>query len=232
MAPSQSPSSSQSLADAARPAAVPLPVEQLSRALGETWRCIPDAVIRAYGEEGRVDLALLHPEHGIALVGFLDEGEEASPDEATEAFRAMLREDGFAGHCPGDVPVRAFAVPPSAVTALPDTLREACAAAPASTAPPEWVDWLAGRLAPAARHEEPAWPSVVLPRRDEPVPDAPGADGALVVTPEMRLTRRPAQRGTWARWGTSLIAACAVLVAVLLVLGLTSHGGLRLPAWL
>jgi hypothetical protein len=128
--------------------------------------------------------------------------------------------------------VRAFAVPPSAVTALPDKLREVRAAAPASTAAPGWVEWLAARLAPAAPHEEPAWPTVVLPRRDEAVPDAPGADEALVVTPEMRLSRRPVQGDGWGSWSATLIAACAVLVAVLLVLGLTSHAGLRLPAWL
>ncbi len=47
------------------------------------WRCLAGAVIRAGDEEGVVDLAALHPERGVALVGFLEEGEEGSPEEAS-----------------------------------------------------------------------------------------------------------------------------------------------------
>src|SRR5260370_17171579 len=59
------------------------------------WRCLPGAVIRAGGEEGPVDLAALHAARGVALIAFLDEGQEASPEEARDALRTMLRDEGL-----------------------------------------------------------------------------------------------------------------------------------------
>jgi hypothetical protein len=60
----------------------------IERTLGPDWRCLADAVIRAGGESGPVDLVALHPRLGVVLVAFLDDDEEASPDEAVAALRA------------------------------------------------------------------------------------------------------------------------------------------------
>ena len=40
----------------------------LERTLGPDWRCLADAVIRAGGESGPVDLVALHPRLGVVLV--------------------------------------------------------------------------------------------------------------------------------------------------------------------
>src|ERR1700722_6157371 len=72
------------------------------------WRWLADAVIRADGEEGPVDLVALHPARGVALIAFLDEGQEASPDEAREAFRTMLRDEGLPRRFPGELPIVAL----------------------------------------------------------------------------------------------------------------------------
>lgn len=135
------------------------------------WRCLPDAVIRAYGEAGPVDLAALNPACGVALIAFLDDGQEASPDEAREALRAMLREEGMPRRFPGELPVVALPVPRAARAQLAGIVAHAFSGLPAPTLAPGWVDWLAERLAPERPAAAPVAPPLPAPRRDEPTPE-------------------------------------------------------------
>jgi hypothetical protein len=137
--------------------------------LNPGWRCLPGAVIRAHGEEGPVDLAALHPAHGVALIAFLNEGEEASPEEAREALRAMLHDEGLPRLFPGELPIVALPVPLAARAQLAGLVERAFAAIPAPTLPAGWLDWLTERL--AAKSPAPAGaPRLLAPRRDEPPP--------------------------------------------------------------
>jgi hypothetical protein len=133
------------------------------------WRCLPGAVIRAGGEEGPVDLAALHPARGVALIAFLDEGQEASPEEARDALRTMLRDEGLQRRFPGELPIVALPVPRTARAQLAATVDQAFAGMPAPTLPAGWVDWLAERL--AAERPSAAVPRLVAPSRDEPMPE-------------------------------------------------------------
>lgn len=152
--------------------------------LGPDWRCFADGIIRAYGEEGRVDLVALHPVHGVALIGFLDEGEEASPEEAHQALRTMLRDEGFEKRFSGELSVIALALPRSERPQLSATMEHAFAKLSRSTVPPDWVDWLAERVAPAGPR------LVILPREEVPetvpetVPVAAKSEAAAAAPPE------------------------------------------------
>jgi hypothetical protein len=135
------------------------------------WRCLPGAVIRAGGEEGPVDLAALHPAHGVALIAFLDEGQEASPEEAREALRSMLRDEGLQRRFPGELPIVALPVARAARAQLAATVDHAFSGVPAPTLPAGWVDWLAERLAAERPSATPMMPRLVAPSRDEPMPE-------------------------------------------------------------
>jgi len=135
------------------------------------WRCLPGAVIRAHGEEGPVDLAVLHPARGVALIAFLDEGQEASPEEARNALRTMLRDEGLQRRFPGELPIVALPVPRAAHAQLAVTVEHAFSGMPAPTLPPGWVDWLAERLAAARPSTAPTASRLLAPRRDEPMPE-------------------------------------------------------------
>jgi hypothetical protein len=143
------------------------------------WRCLPDALIRAYGEEGPVDLAALHPTRGVALIAFLEDGQEASPEEARDALRAMLDDEGLSRRFPGELPIVALPVPQGARARLPVMVEDAFAGIPAPTLAPGWVDWLAERLAPKRQAGAPLL-RLLAPRRDEPAPDK--AFSALLLT--------------------------------------------------
>lgn len=134
------------------------------------WRCLPDALIRAYGEEGPVDLAALHPARGVALIAFLEEGQVASPEEAREALRAMLDDEGLPQRFPGELPIVALPIPHSAGARLAAMVEQAFSGMPSPTLPPGWVDWVAERLTAKRPAAAPAL-RLLAPRRDEPAPD-------------------------------------------------------------
>jgi hypothetical protein len=136
--------------DLAAPSVLTVPAPEcrsLEQALGDDWRLVPDAVIRVKDEAGTVDLAALHPRRGAVLVAFVADGEEASPEEAVTAFRAMLGGLGFAERFPGTLKVAALALGPKARARIAEAIRTA--AGEPCEAPPEplWVAWLARRLA-------------------------------------------------------------------------------------
>lgn len=135
------------------------------------WHCLPGAVIRAYGEEGPVDLAALHPARGVALIAFLDDGQEASPEEAREALRAMLRDEGMPQRFPGELPIVALPVPRAARAQLASTVEQAFSGMPAPALAPGWADWLAERLAAERPAAAPVASPLFAPRRDEPMPE-------------------------------------------------------------
>jgi hypothetical protein len=106
----------------------------------------------------------------VALIAFLEEGQVASPEEARDALRAMLDDEGLRQRFPGELPIVALPVPHSARARLTAVVEHAFSGMPAPTLPPGWVDWVAERLAakpPAAALAL----RLVAPRRDEPAPD-------------------------------------------------------------
>ena len=128
----------------------------LERTLGPDWRCLPDAMIRAGGESGPVDLVALHPRLGVVLVAFLDDGEEASPDEAVAALQAMLREFGCAARFPGTLNAAAIALEPARRARLAEAIRAAAGDGPETPPPEGWLDWLAQRLTTALSERPPS----------------------------------------------------------------------------
>jgi hypothetical protein len=207
------------------------------------WRCISRATIRAYGQEGYVDLVALHPSRGVALVAFLREGEEASPDEACEAFRVMLRDAGIDKRFPGVLPVVASLVPSASAGHLEELIERAFGVEPAPTAPPGWVEWIAELLgptrpkdtapvplrlvAPAPNEAAPEMPSAAVllraPSRTEPLPPTSGAP--LAAPAEAPARSMSVNRGRWLDWGASLGLATLIVLMLLAVLALFSHSG-------
>lgn len=154
--------------------------EPAAPALIPGWRCLPNATVRAYGEEGFVDLIALKPTRGVALIALLDAGEEASPEEARAAFRAMLADEGFADAFPGELPVVALAEPRAAADRLGAAVERAFAELPRPSVAGDWEEWLAERLAPArpTAAAEPPRPRLVAPLRDE-TPAKPACEALL-----------------------------------------------------
>ncbi len=186
------------------------------------WHCIANAVIRAYGEEGPVDLLALKAGRGAALVGFLEPGQEASAEEAAEAFRTMLRDLGFEQRFPGELPVVALAVPRESASALAQTIEAAFASTPWPSLPAGWVEWIVERLDPAARpapaptREAAARASEFLPPLETPA--------AAPIPAALPLTDMPGARSSWLDWGASLGFAAGIMLALLLGLAVVWQG--------
>jgi hypothetical protein len=136
------------------------------------WRCFERAEFRAEGETGFVDLAALHVRRGVALVAMLEPNEEASPEEARAAFRAMLQEAEFDKRFPGELPVVALAIRRADAEQLAASVERAFASLTPPSVAEDWVDWLGERLSPPA---EPALPQprLVAPPREDIAPEAP-----------------------------------------------------------
>jgi hypothetical protein len=204
------------------------------------WRAIPHAVVRARGEEGYIDLVALHPRKGVALLAFLEKNEVADTEAAREAFADMLRESEFAQHFPGSLPILALALSAPADD-LDQRLERAFAAEPAPTLPPGWVEWLGGRLAPAAAARPEPPPRLAAPIRDDDAPppsigallvapsrvdDDKVGDAASIEAPEPALPAASAlDAPRWRDWGISLGVACGIVLALLTVLALFSRTG-------
>jgi hypothetical protein len=156
------------------------------------WRWLADAVIRADGEEGPVDLVALHPARGVALMAFLDDGQEASPDEAREALRTMLRDEGLPRRFPGELPIVALPVPRTARKQIAVTVEQAFAGLAAPTLSDGWVDWIAERLTAERTRPAVAAPRLVAPVRDEPQPEK--VVSALLLTVATEPSTAPAPR--------------------------------------
>jgi hypothetical protein len=137
----------------------------LERTLGPDWRCLPDVTIRVGADSGTVDLAALHPRHGVVLVAFLGEGEEASPDEAAAALRAMLGEQGFADRFPGQCNVTAVALAPNRRARLAEAIRAAAGEPPEAPPAEGWVAWLSERLVATPLQDQPPAPEPPLELR-------------------------------------------------------------------
>lgn len=204
------------------------------------WRCVRQAIIRAHGEEGFVDLAALNPARGVALVALLDADEEASPDEARAAFHAMLAHDEFAKRFPGELPVVALTQRRASADQLAAAVDHAFAGMERPSVAEGWVEWLAERLTPATACAEPPRPLLVAPPREETTPErapelplsAPTRDEALPAEARSAIMEHgeappcsvPRRRG-WLDWGASLGFAAGVVLALLVGLALVSHAG-------
>ena len=155
------------------------------------WRCLPGAVIRAGGEEDPVDLAALHAARGVALIAFLDERQEASPEEARDALRTMLRDEGLQRRFHGELPIVALPVPRAALAQLAATVEHAFSGMSAPTLPAGWIDWLAERVAAERPSAAPAAPRLLAPCRDEPMPEKVVSALPLTAAAEPAMTAAP-----------------------------------------
>src|SRR5260370_16070418 len=142
------------------------------------WRCLPRAGIRAHGEEGPGDLAALHPARRVALIAFLDDAQEATPQQARDALRTMLRDEGLQREFPGELPAVALAAPRAARAPLAATIEHAFSGMAAPTLPAAWVDWLVERLAAERYSTPPGAPRLLAPSRAAPLPEK-GVSGPL-----------------------------------------------------
>jgi hypothetical protein len=204
------------------------------------WRCVRQAIIRAHGEEGFVDLAALNPARGVALIALLDADEEASPDEARAAFHAMLAHEEFAKRFPGELPVVALTQRRASADQLAAAVDRAFAGMERPSVSEDWVEWLAERLTPATASAEPPRLLLVAPPREETAPgrvpemplsapprdEAPPAEAesAIVEHGEAPPRSVPRRRG-WLDWGASFGFAAGVVLALLIGLALMSHAG-------
>jgi hypothetical protein len=157
------------------------------------WHCVPQAVLRAHGEEGPIDLVALREERGAALIALLEPGEEASPEEARAAFCAMLADEGFVERFGAELPVVALALPRGEDVAA--AVEGAFAPLPQPALAEGWIDWLAERLAPRRSDAAIAMPRLlatplVAPPRDETMP--PRAENAPPLLVEARDETVPA----------------------------------------
>jgi len=198
-------------------------LEPPAPALIPGWRSLPRAILRVGGEEGFLDLVALHRDRGVALIALLDEEEEASPEEAIAAFRAMLEEAGFSQRFPGELPVLAWSERREEADNLGASVARRFAASPPASVGENWVDWVAERLAPtplAAVEPEP--PRLLAPLRDEPPPVAEAAIAAPEDGPPVALS---APRRSWLDWGASLGFAVGIALAAAIGLAMLTHSG-------
>src|SRR5262249_35505130 len=138
-----------------------------------------DRTLETAGEAGRVDFVVLHPDRGIALVAVLFEGEEFVEPSARDAMCAVLVQLGFIAQFGALPPVVVVPVDPQQADTAAETLAAALdtTAAP-SVADPDWVEWLADRLARPGDLETTPAPSVperpVSAGRPDAASDRPG----------------------------------------------------------
>jgi len=217
--------------------ATPMPAEPSLPSLLPGWRTVARAVIHVAGEGGSLDLVALHPERGVALIAFLDEGEIASPEEAKSAFLAWLDDMGFHRLFPGALPVVALLVPRLAKTGeLAERLDRAFAATPKAEPSAGWVDWIADHLVPS-RAERAAPAALAVPRAaelaaaapapvvllqaptsEETTPPAPTDANRLTAAADALPQSTPPRVRGWLDWGASLGFAFGMVAA--LVMGL------------
>jgi hypothetical protein len=116
----------------------------------------------------------------VALIAFLAPGEEAGPDEARKALRAMLHDEGFEEQFAGELPIVALTVAYGDRAHLAETLERAFRSAPAPTVPQGWVEWIAERLSPNRPPQGEQALRLVAPRRDDASPGNSPAGVALL----------------------------------------------------
>jgi hypothetical protein len=122
--------------------------EGLRQALDDRWWVFHDRTIVAHGEEGRIDLILMHRGYGLALLAVVDGEQEIAEEPAREAVREMLLSRGFPQLFGGVPAIVVLAVDPARLEAIGERIRAAfAAAAEAALADPDWVEWVADLLA-------------------------------------------------------------------------------------
>jgi hypothetical protein len=216
--------------------------ERLARDLDAGWSVIHDCEVRAGGETGAIEFVLVHRMFGLALLGVAEPDEEADPDSAVAAMRAMLGEIGFFRRFPGRLAIAAATLPPRDETNLRATVERTFAALPASAiADPTWTEWLIMRLtgrAPAAAASDRAAGAAMKGVRLR----APERDEAWRLAEEARTDARAARQGVPAMNVTAdpilaseaatsrptswvgMALALIVVSVVLLGMALLSHG--------
>src|SRR4051812_24293437 len=106
---------------------------------GAKWRALKDLRLAAGDEFAALDLVILHPAYGVALVVI---GREFSlPDLAIRVVRSALRQGGFSARFPGFLPVVFLDIAESDLPGLPSALVTAFAREAAiELDDPNWPD--------------------------------------------------------------------------------------------
>ena len=209
---------------------------RLERALDAGWTVIHDCEVSAHGETGTIDFVLIHRGFGVALLG-LAEPDDADPEHAVSAMRAMLDANGFSRRFPGRLAVAALTLPPDDKRDPRAAVEAAFAALPPSAiADPTWADWLIERLKPQAgakaASETAAAPGLRLrpPDPDEAwrVAEAARARGIAQVGAAVEVTAEPilasAAAGARPTSWVGMALAVVVVSVVLIGMALLSHG--------
>jgi len=150
----------------------------LQNHLDAEWQVFYGCIIKANGEEGRIDFVVLHRQRGIAALAAVGPDIEVDCTAAERAITTMLREHGFL-ELFGNLPrIAAAAIPPDRCDEVLELIEAALpAVAGGGLIDPDWVEWTADRLRIesdlAARH--PAHPTtdthrggtIVAPHPDE-----------------------------------------------------------------
>jgi hypothetical protein len=156
--------------------ASPPPYGRLSRIknlpvpLGAKWRGLKDIRLAVADEFAAFDFIVLHPGHGIALV-VLDRL-FAVPEIGIRVVRSALREQSFARHYPGFLPIVFLDLAEAEFTSLPTHLTEAFRREPPiEVHHPDWTD--AAINAIETRSLEQASFAPEAPVAEKPGPPAP-----------------------------------------------------------
>jgi hypothetical protein len=211
---------------AASPAADP--AARIAAALGPGWTVHRDCEVVVGDERGAVDFVLVGDGVGVAVLGLVDEGDEAAPQEAADAFRLMLAERGFDKEFPGVLPIVGIALP----RRRPGEIEARLAAAfqhraPLAMAKPGWAAYLR-RLLEKAPARPSARVSLAPPAPEEAwrvmrsAPDVASPALGVSVAPDEHVEAAlpAAGRTLWA----GMALALGVVVVVLVGMAALSHG--------
>lgn len=187
-----------------------------------------------------VDVVLIHPNIGVALVDLAPH----SPEAALDGLRTRLEREDFGHFFPGDLPLVAVSIAEDEIDAIGERLAAAFDAAPLlAIADGDWADAVAellllpsdvtmapaGAPAPAPRAKPEPEPEPEFEREqrvEEPQPEAATVTRPmplLLLEDELPLTRQRAEYpmadtptgGRWPEWiaGTTLAGVIALVVA-------------------
>jgi hypothetical protein len=167
------------------------------------WRVVPACVLHDDGAHYRIDFALLHRDHGIALIA-LAADDYTVPDLAIRLARGMLDRLGFARLFIGYLPIVFVAIDGQDRDAAAARIVAAFGEVPGiGVANPNWAEWTARAFASvAAPPDEP--PASAAPDMAPPTGAGDQAAGFVL---------RPAAIGAACLCAT---VACAILLTMLL----------------
>ena len=195
------------------------------RTLPDPWTLLPDRRIDASGE--LVDLVLVHPKIGVALI------DEAPHDPAATVAQVcnLLERERFADSFPGTLPIVSLSVAINEFPTLDEKLTRAFDASPMlSIENPDWADALIELLllpnAVGAETQEAApsiMPDFAGPRESlafDPTPDAMEESAAATISQTAGASHAPTTRRRRRLTPSVAVSAVSVLAAAVAALAL------------